>query len=207
MGSDSSTGTPRRGPYAKSAERRRSIVEAAFWVFATKGYLAGSLQDVADRVGMSQTSLLHYFPTKSDLLIAALDWRDSITGDGSAPPDPEEGLADGVVRQATFNQHYPGAIELYTVLCAESATAAHPGRDYFVRRFTSLRSGYGGEFAKLASAGRLREGVVPERAAATLVALWDGIQLQWLLDPENVDMVAVLRDYLDLVILPEGGTP
>ena len=65
----------RRGPYAKSTERRNTILAAAHAVFAARGYRAGSLQEVADRVGMSQTSLLHYFPSKSELLLAVLNWR------------------------------------------------------------------------------------------------------------------------------------
>ncbi len=73
----------RRGPYAKSEERRRTILDAAHEVFAAHGYRGGSLQDVADKVGLSQTSLLHYFPSKRDLLMAVLERRDEITGDAS----------------------------------------------------------------------------------------------------------------------------
>ncbi len=193
----------RRGPYAKSAERRHAILAAAHDVFAARGYRGGSLQDVADRVGMSQTSLLHYFPSKSDLLIAVLNWRDSITGDGSTPPDPEEGLVDAVLRQARFNERIAGVIELYTVLCAESVTEGHPGREYFTDRFQKLRRSYTRRFRQLAEDGRLRDGVEPEVAAATLIALWDGIQTQWLLAPESVDMAGTLRGYLELIILPE----
>lgn len=193
----------RRGPYAKSAERRQSILIAAHAVFAAHGYRGGSLQDVADRVGMSQTSLLHYFPSKSDLLLAVLNWRDSITGDGTTAPDPEEALAVGVIRQARFNEEIPGVIELYTVLCAESVTEDHPGRAYFTERFEQLRQDYARGFRQLAEAGRLRPGVEPETAAASLVALWDGIQTQWLLAPQSVDMAGCLRGYLNLVILPE----
>ncbi|ALV46284.1 TetR family transcriptional regulator [Arthrobacter alpinus] len=191
-----------RGPYAKSKARRESIVLAAHEVFASQGYRSGSLQDVADAVGMSQTSLLHYFPSKRDLLLAVLNWRDTVTGDGGAR-DPEETLAEAVIRQARFNETVPGVIELYTVLCAESVTANHPGRDYFTQRYEGLRRSYLRSFSALAEEGRLRPGVNPERAAASLIALWDGIQTQWLMDPESVDMAACLRDYLNLVILPE----
>ncbi len=191
-----------RGPYAKSKARRESIVLAAHEVFAAQGYRSGSLQDVADAVGMSQTSLLHYFPSKRDLLLAVLNWRDTVTGDGG-PRDPEETLAEAVIRQARFNETVPGVIELYTVLCAESVTANHPGRDYFTQRYEGLRRSYLRSFSALAEEGRLRPGVNPERAAASLIALWDGIQTQWLMDPESVDMAACLRDYLNLVILPE----
>lgn len=192
----------KRGPYAKSKQRRESIVQAAYEVFAAHGYRGGSLQDVADTVGMSQTSLLHYFPSKSDLLLAVLHRRDAITGD-SNPRDPEESLADAVVRQARFNETVPGVIELYTVLCAESVTDNHPGLDYFTERYERLRRSYLRAFSALAAEGRLRPGVDPERAAASLIALWDGIQTQWLMAPERIDMAGCLRDYLELLVLPE----
>ncbi|MCZ2403262.1 TetR/AcrR family transcriptional regulator [Paenarthrobacter sp. Z7-10] len=192
----------RRGPYAKSTERRRTIVAAAHAVFAARGYRGGSLQDVADRVGMSQTSLLHYFPTKSDLLLAVLNWRDSITGDGTAPSDPDEAFVDEIIRQAHFNESIPGVIELYTVLCAESVTEDHPGRKYFLERFATLRGVYARSLTSLAEQGKLRSGVDPERAAASLIALWDGIQTQWLLAPDSIDMAAALRDYFDLILAP-----
>ncbi|KQQ03717.1 MULTISPECIES: TetR/AcrR family transcriptional regulator [unclassified Rathayibacter] len=196
------TRSARRGPYAKSAERRRSIIAAAHAVFAARGYARGSLQDVADRVGLSQTSLLHYFPTKNELLLAVLEHRDLITGDGSSPPDPQEGLVAGILRQTRYNETAPGVIELYAVLCGESTTDEHPGREFFARRFGRLRAEYTSELLALRDAGRLREGADPERVAASIIALWDGIQLQWLLDHDAVDMVACLADYLDLVILP-----
>ncbi len=194
--------TSKRGPYAKSKQRRESIVTAAHEVFAARGYRGGSLQDVADKVGMSQTSLLHYFPSKSDLLLAVLNWRDTVTG-GGHPRDPEESLVDAVVRQARFNETVPGVIELYAVLCAESITDNHPGLDFFTERYERLRRSYLRAFSALADEGRLRPGVDPARAAASLIALWDGIQTQWLMAPDSVDMAGCLRGYLELVILPE----
>lgn len=192
----------RRGPYAKSEERRRTIMDAAHAVFAARGYRGGSLQDVADRAGMSQTSLLHYFPSKRDLLMAVLKRRDEITS-GAFPDDMEEGLADSVVRTALYNEDIPGVIELYTVLCAESVTDQHPGRDYFTARFERLRSSYATRFEELATEGRLRPGVDPREAAASLVALWDGLQTQWLLAPDDVDVAKGLRGFFNLVITPD----
>jgi AcrR family transcriptional regulator len=194
----------RRGPYAKSEERRRTILDAAHAVFAARGYRGGSLQDVADRVGLSQTSLLHYFPSKSDLLMAVLKRRDEITS-GSFPDDMEEGLVDSVIRTALFNEDIPGVIELYTVLCAESVTEGHPGREYFTERFERLRKSYARRFAELADEGRLRPGIDPDEAAMSLVALWDGLQTQWLLARDDVDVANGLRGYFKLLVLPEAG--
>ncbi|MDQ0100767.1 AcrR family transcriptional regulator [Paenarthrobacter nicotinovorans] len=192
----------KRGPYAKSEERRQTILDAAHAVFAARGYRGGSLQDVADRAGMSQTSLLHYFPSKRDLLMSVLERRDEITS-GAFPDDMEEGLADSVIRTALYNEDIAGVIELYTVLCAESVTDEHPGRDYFTERYERLRASYGRRFEELAAVGRLRPGVDPDQAATSLVALWDGLQTQWLLAPDQVDVAKGLRGYLELVILPE----
>lgn len=192
-----------RGPYAKSEERRRTILAAAHAVFATRGYRGGSLQEVADRAGMSQTSLLHYFPSKSDLLMAVLQWRDDINGKATAP-EVDEDFVDAVVRTALYNEDLPGVIELYTVLCAEAITEGHPGRAYFTERFERLRQNYTRHFAQLATEGKLRPGIDPAQAAISLVALWDGLQTQWLLAPETVNVVECLRNYFDLVLLPSG---
>ncbi|PFG30186.1 TetR/AcrR family transcriptional regulator [Paramicrobacterium agarici] len=202
----SNVDTPRRrGPYAKSAERRRSIVDAAFEVFASRGYRGGSLQDVADRVGLSQTSLLHYFPSKRDLLVAVLNKRDAEADTGPIGQGHVD-FETTLVEQARYNEGIPGLIELYSVLCGEAVTTDYPGRDYFVARFARLREEYSAELIQLREQGRLRPGVDPERAASSIVALWDGIQLQWLLDP-NVDMAACLKDFLDSIIVPADATP
>jgi AcrR family transcriptional regulator len=192
----------RRGPYAKSAERRAAIVEAAFEVFTAHGYQGGSLQRVADRVGMSQTSLLHYFPSKSDLLLEVLRRRDQISSSELEHDDDGAQLVGDVERQARYNEGVPGLIGLYTVLSGEAVTEGNPGRAYVTQRLADLRRDYAADFRALAAAGRLREGVDPDRAAAGLVGLWDGVQLQWLLAPDEVDVPRLLRDYLDLVIVP-----
>lgn len=197
------TARAKRGPYAKSKEKRQLILDSAHSVFAAKGYLGGSLQDVANQAGMSQTSLLHYFPSKSDLLMGVLEWRDELTGSAN-PSAEDEGLVDAVIRTALYNEKIPGVIELYTVLCAESITDSHPGRDYFTGRFERLRGSYTRSFSTLAQQGRLRPGVDPAWAAMSLVALWDGLQTQWLLAPHTVDVAKALRAFFELVLLPEA---
>ncbi|MFT4295395.1 MAG: TetR family transcriptional regulator [Micropruina sp.] len=194
----------RRGPYAKSARRRREIVDAAFEVFAARGYQGGSLQEVADRIGLSQTGILHYFPSKRDLLIAVLAKRDQMAEVSPSDDGASPGLVAEVLDQARHNESVPGLIELYTVLCGESVTETYPDREYFVDRFRRLRASYARKLRELAAQGRVRDDVDIDRAAASLVALWDGIQAQWLLDREGTDVVGCLRDYLDSILVPAG---
>lgn len=195
----------RRGPYAKSALTRQRITEAAFEVFAERGYRGGSLQEVADRVGMSQTSLLHHFPTKRHLLVAVLDHRDaSAANEPQAVREPD--FPTRIVERARLNEHVDTLIELYVILCGEAMTDNDIARDFYDRRFAYLRQRYAEHLRQLAEDGRLRSGVDIERAAASITALWDGIQTQWLLD-RSIDMAAVLADYLNLIITPEVHPP
>ncbi|GMA27102.1 TetR/AcrR family transcriptional regulator [Arenivirga flava] len=194
-----------RGPYAKTAERRLAILEAATEVFAERGWRAASLRQIAEAAGISLSTLQHHFPSKVELLHATMTHRDEHRFErapGALPSFPQT-----VVGQAVANEGVPRLIQLYSVLTAESATAEHPARDYFAQRFASLREEYAAEFAALGAAGALRPGVDPATAAALLIGLWDGVQLQWLHDPDAIEPAEALVAYLGLVIDDEALLP
>ncbi|MEY9953340.1 TetR/AcrR family transcriptional regulator [Leifsonia sp. EB34] len=191
----------RRGPYAKSAERRQQIVDEAYRVFATRGYHGSSLREIAAAAGIGLSTLQHHFGGKEELLLAVLARRDE--WGGRAVDDLP--FPDAIVAQARRNEGIPGLIALYSILAAEATSPEHPGHEYFLGRYAGMQASYEREFATLAATGRLRDGVDPALAAATVVALWEGIQLQWLYTPERIDAAAALRGYLDLVLI--GGTP
>lgn len=50
--------------------RRGEILDAALGVFAEKGYAAGSMRDIASRVGVSEPALYRHFPGKEELFLA-----------------------------------------------------------------------------------------------------------------------------------------
>jgi AcrR family transcriptional regulator len=191
----------RRGEYAKSAATRTAILDAALEVFAESGYRAGSLREVATRVGMSEAGLLHHFRSKSALLQAVLDHRD----DQSRAlvdfdmPDGVESLR-GLVTLAERNASTPGVVELYTALSAEATSPTHPAHQYFVRRYEQVRTSVAACFQRIAEAGRLEDGVDPAKAAVATIALMDGLQVQWLLDPGSTDMAQAVNDYFRQVI-------
>ncbi|TDL44034.1 TetR/AcrR family transcriptional regulator [Microbacterium oleivorans] len=191
----------KRGPYAKTAARQREILDAAGDVFATHGYRAGSLKEIADRVGIDASTILHHFANKSVLLQRVLEDRDtrSLT---DADPDRTAGPADtpaAFLRLARANEKIPGIVELYTLLAAESATPDHPSNEYFVLRYARVRSEFASAFREMADAGLLRPGVDPEFAAVSTLALWDGVQVQWMHDPDAVDVTDTLRKHLELL--------
>jgi hypothetical protein len=63
--------------------------------------------------------------------------------------------------------------------------------------FSRCTQGVGSQaFSDLERRGSLRPGVMPAVASRQLVALMDGLQLQWLLDNDSLDMAAELRAFL-----------
>lgn len=58
----------RRPASAEPADRRRHVLEAALSLMAEQGYAGASLRKLADKVGMRQPSLYHYFRNKEQLV-------------------------------------------------------------------------------------------------------------------------------------------
>lgn len=189
-----------RGRYAKSDEIREAILDAALGVFAEGGFRAGSLRLIAERVGMSETGLLHHFPRKSVLLEAVLERRDRLAYE-FVPLETVNGEESirGLVELARYNASIPGVVELYCTVAAEATSPDHPAHARYVRRYEVVRGSLLEAFTDLARRGKLREGVTPSGAAKATIAMMDGLQIQWLLDPEVMDMAEELRQFLRLL--------
>ncbi|WP_372349030.1 TetR/AcrR family transcriptional regulator [Streptomyces sp. KL116D] len=182
---------------ARSEERRAEILRAALEVIAERGYRGASLAAVAERVGLTQQGLLHHFPTKEALLVAVLEERDQ----WDAVPSSRWRL-DLLGSLVEYNAMRPGIVQTFSALLGESVTEGHPARAFFTRRYDGVR-GSMAEVLRTEYGDRLPGGLTPERAAPLLVAVMDGLQYQWLLDPEGVDMPQAFRDFLGL--LAGGG--
>lgn len=189
MGDDAArpVAAPRRGPRRGTVARREEILRAAATTFGQKGYKNGSLADVAEQVGMTHAGVLHHFKSKEQLLTAVLDFRDADQVKdlkGQHIPGGVE-LFRHLIRTARMNAERPGIVQTYTVLTGESVTEDHPARGWATGRFQVLR----GEIANA-----LRDWhpeITPEaadRAASAVIGVMDGLQIQWLLDPEAVDL-------------------
>jgi AcrR family transcriptional regulator len=197
------TSTPvrRRGEYAKSAARRQEILTAALAVFSSSGFRNGSLRDVAERAGLTHAGVRHHFPTKLDLLEAVLAWRDA-DALRRAQEQANEGL--DVVRawltEVKRSHGTPELVDLHVTLSAEGTSPDHPLHRYFVERYDRAVALLQQAFEVAAARGELRSGVDAELAARTLVAATDGLQVQWLLTPDSVDMPTTLRQYLASIV-------
>lgn len=186
-----------RGPYSGTAERRAAIIDAALKVFGANGYRGGSMRDIAGLLGVSHGTLLHHFGSKSGLLTAVLARRDEIALSVWIPEstDPAAELR-GLFSLVDFNQRNPGLVELQCVLSAEATNSEHPAHAYFRDRYVAVVERVERDIRSLAESGHLLRPVDPHQEAQRLVALMDGLQVQWLFDRDGVKMVEQVRTHV-----------
>ncbi|WP_029210613.1 MULTISPECIES: TetR/AcrR family transcriptional regulator [Arsenicicoccus] len=170
-------------------------------MFSAAGVRDGSVRDVAERAGMTHAGLRHHFPTKLDLLQAVLTWRDQ-----DALQRLDALHVDGVdvirawLAEVGRSRDTPELVDLHVTLSAEGTSVDHPLHEYFVRRYDRLVVGLRQALELAESRGELLPDVDCEHAARILIAVTDGLQVQWLLDRESVDMVAMLRRHLGSIV-------
>jgi AcrR family transcriptional regulator len=59
-----------RARYPKGRKTLQAILDATYELIIADGPTAASQQAIADRAGVTQSAVRHYFPTKEDLLVA-----------------------------------------------------------------------------------------------------------------------------------------
>ncbi|GII05293.1 TetR/AcrR family transcriptional regulator [Planobispora takensis] len=184
----------KRGPYRKGEAKRLEILQVALQIFAEEGYRGTSLRKVAARCGLSLPGIMHYFESKEDLLIQVLRMRDDVERERRAE---YRGLEDAL---ATLGEgmRTPGLVELFVSMAATAGDASHPAHDFFPSRYATLREAVTRRVQEAMDAGRITSAVPADRVAVLLLAVADGIQLQWLSD-RSIDMREPMADVLGLL--------
>ncbi|MBF4586557.1 MULTISPECIES: TetR/AcrR family transcriptional regulator [unclassified Curtobacterium] len=197
---DDDAAPPRRGGYRKGAERRTQILDEMIRMVAEQGVDASSLRSVAEALGITHAALRHYFPSRDELLLAV--YREHEVREQGAPDRLKSAIGD-MRDSASRNRAVPGLVQLYTTLAADAVQEGHPAtRDFMRERFTRLRADLAALIAADQAAGRIRGDLDPVDLASLSIAASDGLQVQWLLDPEAVDGEKVLRLLEQIVPAP-----
>jgi AcrR family transcriptional regulator len=192
--------TGRSGTYAKGVARRQEILDRAIEVFAERGANGTSLRAIAEAIGVSHAALLHYFASREQLLVEVFRAAEEKLSD---EPRPESASAvAGMTAAARRNRGVPGLVQLYSTLVASALEEGHDdAQQHFSARFARLRSELTERVTAEQSAGRIRPDVDPATAAALIIGASDGLQIQWLLEPD-----VAMEESLELLELLLGGT-
>jgi AcrR family transcriptional regulator len=160
-------------------ERRELLADALMRLAAERGLEGVSLRHVAAEAGVSTGMVQHYFRTKDEMMTFALDMvMDRIRERSQtelAPASPRE-LVRGLLLQV-LPLDETRRLENYVVLAFLAYAAVKPSIASGLREVaTEMRTFLAGRLRAAGPAG----GVDPERAAAGLLALVDGLGLQLL---------------------------
>jgi len=199
------TGRAERGEYAKTAQTRERILDAAMQAFGQHGTRGSTLGAIAEQVGMSQAGLLHHFGSKTGLLLAVLDRFDR----EESPDPPPRTVADGVayVRdELARGAGRPGLFQLHVTLSAEATDPDHPAHDHFVERYDRVVEEFRSAVAGPPGQPALADGVDATALAHLVVAAMDGLQLQKLLN-DDVDVEASIDLLLTALVTAYGARP
>lgn len=188
----------RAGSYSKGIARRQEILDRAIEVFRTHGADRTSLRRIAETLGVSHASLLHYFSSREQLLVAVYEHAERRRGH---PVDEDEpiGAVGVMVGAAIANLEVPGLVQLYSTLVAASLEAdAGASKEFFTSRFERVRTDLEQRLRADQDAGLVRTDVDPAQIAALIVAASDGLQIQWLLEP-SIELQRTLRSFAVLL--------
>jgi AcrR family transcriptional regulator len=182
----------------RSAATRERVLQAALQSIAANGYRGSTLAGIAAEAGLTSAGLLHHFPSKEQLLVAVLAERDRLDG-ARFRLAGFRGLAalDRLIELVRHNTMVPGLVQAYTVLMGESVSEGHPAREWFRDRYPRRRANLAAALRAGVQSGEIRADADCDALAAEIIAMMDGLQVQWVLAPDQVDMAAVFADYID----------
>jgi AcrR family transcriptional regulator len=179
--------------------RRDEVLDVACAMIAERGYRGTSLDAIARQAGLTRQGVLHYFPSKHNLLTAILD-RETELARGDLPAgQPDEDLPDRLADVVARNRAHPGPALAYSVLIGESVAATHPAHQHFHDHYRQVRARIAAGLTERWGE-RLPSGLRPDAAAVALLALLDGMQQQWLLDPGQSDHPEIMRDVVTILL-------
>ena len=100
---------------------------------------------------------------------------------------------------AEYNETVPGLVQLFTILVAESIDEKHPAHEFFKRRYEYLREQNVAVLREAQARGEIRSDILAEDLVTMLFAMMDGLQVQWLYEPEQIEMARLFEQFLRLL--------
>lgn len=174
------TSRANRGPYAKTAQRRKQIIDQVLAVYDERGVDGTSMRAIAQAIGVTHPVLTHHFGSREELFLEVLREYDerfiALFGDG----DDLREIIDAGAQQSLA---VPGLMALLNSMVARALEAGNErSRAQFSARYAQVRQVLIQALQNGQAAGTVRTDIPLEDAAALVLAAADGLTTQWLLD-------------------------
>ncbi len=175
----------KRGPYAKTAETKATIGRAALDIVREKGHRALTTAEVSERAGVSEATRFYHFPTRDHLLVAAMEAAEveseAFMGDEAA--NPAVGLDIVPARLVRRGMTQVNELRLFAALAGEAPDPEHPAHDFLKRHNERSVEAYAAAIRQRMAEGLAHPDLGSVSVARQMIAVWNGLQSQWLTDP------------------------
>jgi TetR/AcrR family fatty acid metabolism transcriptional regulator len=182
-------------------EKKKAVLAAALIVFARKGLSAAKIDDVAFEAGIGKGTVYEYFKSKDDLFFALFEemkqelHRRIFEMDHALPPRQklQKLVTSALLAFERWRDFGYILLEFW---------AMHKGGTSTRIRFDEIY-----DDARSILSGLVREGIRtgdfrkmnPEHAASALIAIFDGLLLQWLFNPKSFSLKTMGNTVSDLI--------
>lgn len=189
-------------PQQRAIETRQRIVDAAYQVFARRGYGQATVDEIGDEAGVSMGALYHHFSSKQDLFKAILDEHmqaEEIELSSLADASSFREMIERFVRfwldhLKESHEHDPLFMEIFAHATREGW--AQQAVQSFIERGERLLR----ETLHIAQTTGLVRPELDVDAAATLVyASMEGLAVLWAINADRMDLERLREPYAELL--------
>ena len=191
-------------PQRRKEETRARILESAARVFARRGYDAATVEEITAECGIAKGALYGHFASKEELFRTVLvDHVGRRIAETVARVEPGLSLRESIVAIVEVSWSTCRNDPIWSPLFMEAWALA--GRNEWAREavatlFDHCSAALGGFLADAKRAGLVRADLDVDRTARLLLAVNDGLVLQWQAQPDRVDPEEFLTPMVDMII-------
>ncbi len=191
-------------PQIRKEETRARLLEAAQKVFALYGFDAASVSLIAAETGISKGALYVHFDSKEalfrEILLGYVQRRSAATAAQIGPDTPlREAIVQIIEGAWTIHQDGTSCTLLSTEFFA-LAGRSEWGREAMASIFDHCSHALVGFLDQAKMRGEVRPQLDSPTAARLMLALHDGLILQWQSQPDDIDPKAYITPMADMIV-------
>ena len=190
-------------PQQRKEETQARILEAAYRVFARRGYEGATIEEITDECGIAKGALYSHFASKEELfrtiLVERVRQRATET---AARLEPDLPLRESVLRIIEASWMTCRTDPVWSPLLMEFwalASRNEWGREAVATLFDHCSAALARFFSGAKRAGLVRADLDVQRAARLFLAVNDGLVLQYQTQPDKVAPEEFLGPMADMI--------
>lgn len=185
------SGVMQRQRKEQGEQTRQVIIDVTTRLFARQGYAGTSLDLIAKEAKTSKSSIFWHFENKEDLLFTVVDramseWEVKAGSEILAQPDPPRQLSKLIELYRDLAEERPDTLRLLLGLLLETTDANENVKRRFQRMYRGYRTSIQIIIEEGANHGYFERRLPTEHLSAMVLAIFDGLFVQWFLDRNAV---------------------